>query len=187
MTQVEVQLGLRGLYVPGVTAKRLLTNSAPDRPARRSDGYERSGPYGVSIIKAKTSVITAPQVLPPPPLPSNPVSNPYVHQVRGQVILPPPKAEHSMAMCTAKPSSGVGVTVPKPSVKSWMNKSPPLRAKSSNAKTLSLNPTEPPLNWVGPMSSNRVSWISGNRIWAVWFLSLFFFWCYCGWCVFLNI
>lgn len=185
MTQVDVQLALRGLFIPGITVKPLLTNSAPDRPPLRTDGYGRTGPYGLSIISTRPPAMSSTPKPPDPPLPPPPLpTNPYAQRVRGVVVLPPPKAVQSMAMCSPKPSTSVPVTVPKPSkalaksdVKSVPVAEEPkeealqelpvpttMRSKAVITKTMSTYPMHPPKYWVGPGSMNRVSWSSGIRI-----------------------
>jgi len=65
----QAQVGLQGLSIPGITSKPLLANSAEDRPSRRTDGFDRTGPYGAQRVPVKASAGGKSQPLPPPRAP----------------------------------------------------------------------------------------------------------------------
>jgi hypothetical protein len=44
----QAQVGLQG-----ITSKPLLANLAEDRPSRKTDGFDRTGPYGAQRVPVK--------------------------------------------------------------------------------------------------------------------------------------
>ena len=113
---VEVQLGLRGRFFDGLTAKALKVGTAGDKPERHGRGYDTRGPHGVQVItgKAKASV----NVLPPPPPP----------------IAPTPKVIPARSLLMAMPDLKHAGPPPPKTTALAPPKSPP--AKASNKAVL---------------------------------------------------
>ena len=110
---VEVQLGLRGRFFDGLTAKALKVGTAGEKPERHGRGYDTRGPHGVQVItgKAKASV----NVLPPPPPP----------------IAPTPKVIPARSLLMAVPDIKHAGPPPPKTTALAPPKSPPAKASSS--------------------------------------------------------
>lgn len=90
----DVQLALRGLMWAPYTVKPLYVNPTGPRPGRRTDGFDRQGPYALQPVPGKAKPMAAPINEPPPavvpPKPTFPPEPPQAAPAR--MVPPPPKA-----------------------------------------------------------------------------------------------